>query len=72
MTCISSTNGGAPTKAVNNNTVSNVTGGSGAIVGIFTQFDGGPTTVSGNTVSNITAAACLPECRTVRERDFAR
>ena len=53
---VSSTNGGAPTKNVIGNTISNVSGGIGAVTGITTNFDGGPTTVSGNTVHSLSCS----------------
>jgi hypothetical protein len=56
VTGISNTNGGSPTKTVSNNTVSNITGGTSAILGITINFDGGTTTATGNAVFNITGA----------------
>ncbi len=56
---IFSTNGGAPTKNVLNNTVGNITGGTAIVTGISTGFDAGPTTISGNIVRDITAAASV-------------
>ncbi len=50
----SNTEGGAPTKNITGNTFSNWTCGSGAAVVISSNFGGNNTTVSSNTITNIT------------------
>jgi len=55
----SNTNGGSPIKNIINNTVSNITGGTSAIQGFNINFDAGTTTMTSNTVSNITAAGAI-------------
>ena len=54
----SSTDGGAPTKTVTGNTFSNWMGGTSAITGLVVSFSGS-STVSNNTISNITSAGAI-------------
>ncbi|MFN4298308.1 MAG: beta strand repeat-containing protein [Thermaurantimonas sp.] len=56
---IQNTNGGSPTKNVNNNVISNITGGSSAITLISINFDGGTTTVSNNQVHTVTSSGAI-------------
>ncbi len=59
VTGVGNTNGGAPIKNVVGNTVGNITGGTGAIIGLSINFDAGTTTVTSNTVSNITGGGAI-------------
>ncbi len=57
---INNTDGGSPTKTITGNTFNNISGGTGAINPMFVNFMGGASSVSNNTVSNITwGAACV-------------
>ena len=56
---INNTDGGSPTKTITGNTFNNISGGTGAINPITINFMGATSSVSNNTVSNITwGAAC--------------
>jgi hypothetical protein len=51
------TDGGAPNKTINNNTLSNVTGGTGAITGL--TFNYGTANIYSNTFNNITGGGAI-------------
>ena len=59
VTGISNTNGGSPTKNVISNVINNITGGTSAFLGLTLNFDGGLTTVTNNTVTNVTSAGAI-------------
>ncbi len=59
VTGIDSSNGGAPTKNVLNNTVCTITGGTGVITGIADQLRRWSDTVSGNVIKDISSAGSI-------------
>jgi hypothetical protein len=59
VTGISNTNGGSPTKNVGSNVISNISGGTGAFIGLNINFDGGTTTVTGNSIGPVTNGGAI-------------
>jgi hypothetical protein len=53
------TDGGAPTKTIQNNTFSNWTGGTSAITVMNIGYSTYPSTITGNTITNITGQAAI-------------
>ena len=56
---INNTDGGSPTKTFTGNTFNNITGGTGTINPMTVNFFGGVSSVSSNTISNITWAGTI-------------